>query len=68
MPKTLLNSLHRGRNAKTKTDISEPVLDNVQLDSFMSFWNELTKLSTTKPEDMFAILKNLLNFNAGQVI
>ncbi len=66
----LLNSLNRGRNARTKagTDMVGLVPEEKQLKSFVSIWNELRKRSTTKPEDMFAILANLLDFNAGQII
>ena len=68
--KVLLNSLNRGRNARTKagTDLVGLVSKEKQLKSFVTIWNELIKRSTTKPEDMFAILANLLDFNAGQII
>ena len=64
----LLNSLHRGRDAENQTDTRGPVPEDVQLDSFVSVWNELIKRSTTKPEDIFAIFANLLDFNAGQIM
>ena len=68
--KVLLNSLHRGRSAKTDVDMNMTGLipEDEQLDSFVSIWNELIKRSTTKPEDIFAIFANLLDFNAGQII
>ena len=68
MLKVLLNSLHRGRNIKTMTDWSGRIADKVQLDSFVSVWNELMKRSTTKSDDIFAIFTNLLDFNASQII
>ncbi len=66
--KVLLNSLHRGRNAENETDRRGPAPEDVQLDSFVSVWNELIKRSTTKPEDIFSIFANLLDFNAGQIM
>ena len=44
------------------------VPENQLLLSFVGIWNELTHRSTTKPEDIFAIFANLLDFNAGQII
>lgn len=68
MLKVLLDSLHRGRNTKTMTDWSGLIPDKVQLDSFVSVWNELIKRSTTKSDDIFAIFANLLDFTASQII
>ena len=70
MLKTLLNSLHRGRDTRMSgdSDLVGLVPEDVQLDSFVSVWNELINRSTTKPEDIFAIFGNLLDFNAGQII
>ena len=68
--KMLLNSLHRGRNKTIVSSMSMVGLvpENQQLLSFVGIWNELIHRSTTKPEDMFAIFANLLDFNAGQII
>ena len=65
----LLDSLHRGRNVSMMGDIGTTGLvpDDMRLDSFVSIWNDLSQRSTTKPEDMFAIFANLLDFNAGQI-
>ena len=68
--KMLMNSIHRGRNRSTISNMSMVGLvpEHQQLLSFVGVWNELTHRSTTKPEDMFAIFANLLDFNAGQII
>ena len=68
--KNLMNSLHRGRDNGMGGDMEliGLVPENMQLGSFVSVWNELIKRTTTKPEDMFAIFANLLDFNAGQII
>ena len=68
--KVLLNALCRGRDARVGPQMSMTGLvpEGIQLDSFVNVWNELTGRSTTKPEDMFAIFANLLDFNAGQII
>ena len=68
--KMLLNSLHRGRDTTSISNMSMDGLvpENEQLLSFVGVWNELIHRSTTKPEDMFAIFANLLDFNAGQII
>ena len=68
--KIFLNSLYRGRNRTTFSNISMfgLISENQQLLLFVGIWNELTHRSTTKPEDMFAIFANLLDFNAGQII
>ena len=68
--KTILNSLRRGRKGSTMADMNMIGLvpEDVQLDSFVSVWNELIRRTTTKAEDMFAIFANLLDFNAGQII
>ena len=68
--KMLLNSLHRGRDKTSISDMNMVGLvpENQQLLSFVGIWNELNHRSTTKPEDMFAIFANLLDFNAGQII
>ena len=68
--KVLLNALRRGRDVRVGLDLSMTglVSEGIQLESFVNVWNELTKRSTTKPEDMFAIFANLLDFNAGQII
>ena len=68
--KFLLNALRRGRDARVEanTSMTGLVPEDIQLDSFVNVWNELTKRSTTKPEDMFAIFANLLDFNAGQIM
>ena len=68
--KLLLNSLHRGRDRSVIDNIDSGGLipENIQLESFVSIWNELSQRSTTRPEDMFAIFANLLDFNAGQII
>ena len=68
--KVLLNALRRGRDARVGSNMSLTgfVPEDVQLDLFVNVWNELIKRSTTKPEDIFAIFANLLDFNAGQII
>ena len=66
----LLHSLHRGRNFRNNDDAKGVgiISESEQLDSFVSIWNDLSKRSTTKAEDIFAIFANLLDFNAGQII
>ena len=68
--KVLLNALRRGRDARVEPNMSMTGLvpEDIQLESFVNVWNELINRSTTKPEDMFAIFANLLDFNAGQII
>ena len=68
--KVLLNALRRGRDARVEPNMSMTGLvpEGIQLDSFVNVWKELTERSTTKPEDMFAIFANLLDYNAGQII
>ena len=68
--KFLLNALHRGRDARVEPNLSMTGLvpEDIQLESFVNVWNELINRSTTKPDDMFAIFANLLDFNAGQII
>ena len=68
--KMLLTSLHRGRNRTTISNMNMVGLvpEQQQLLEFVGVWNELNHRSTTKPEDIFAIFANLLDFNAGQII
>lgn len=69
--KMLLNSLHRGRDETYLSNMKNMVghvPGNQPLLSFVGIWNELIHRSTTKPEDMFAVFANLLDFNAGQII
>ena len=68
--KMLLNSLHRVFHEAEISDIDHGAYlpKDLELAAFVGFWNELAHRSTTKPEDMFAIFANLLDFNAGQII
>ena len=66
----LLNSLHRGFHEveRGNMDHGAYIPKHLELAAFVGVWNELKHRSTTKPEDIFAIFANLLDFNAGQII
>jgi hypothetical protein len=42
--------------------------ETVQNSRFVTVWNELSQRTTTKFEDIYIILANLLDFNAGQIM
>lgn len=60
--------LVKDRDGPAALDIRGINTDDQQLKRFVTVWNALQKRTTTKPEDLFVILANLLNFNPSHLL
>jgi hypothetical protein len=49
-------------------DLAMRINEKVQNSRFVTVWNELSQRTTTKFEDIYIILANLLDFNARQIM
>jgi hypothetical protein len=65
---TLLDELQTSRKGLENRNVEGLIEADQQILRFVSIWNALTARSTTKADDIYAILANLLDYNANQIM